>query len=64
MPQWVGADGFPLSWRHYVYGLHHLGLSHMRDQMKTAEAVRLGQATDGFESWHKSMVSYTSVPLE
>jgi hypothetical protein len=26
--------------------------------------VRLGQATDGFESWHKSMVSYTSVPLE
>lgn len=57
--------GDPLSWRHYIYGLQHLGLEHMRDQMKIAEAVRLGRSDqESFEPWHKAMTSYTAVPRE
>lgn len=30
----------PLSWKHYVYGLQHLGRTHLRDQLSAAQAAR------------------------
>jgi hypothetical protein len=66
IPQWVGPDGFPLSWRHYVHGLRHLALAHIREQVKTAEAVRFGAQADqeSYQGWHRDMTRFTSVPRE
>lgn len=52
----MGSDGFPLSWRHYVYGLRYLGRAHVRHQLTTAEAVRLGGAArDDYTAWRGDM---------
>jgi hypothetical protein len=64
MPILFGADGWPRSYRHYLYGLRYLGLAHMRDQMKLAEAMR--HAWDGdkenYTRWLDELKLYTLVP--
>lgn len=32
-------DGVPLSWRHFVYGLAHLGRAHARESLRMAGTV-------------------------
>lgn len=48
-PAWVGSDGFPLSWGHFVTG--NRALSHIdgRDFIASARAARMAQIADGKE---------------
>lgn len=51
-PAWIGADGWPISYRRYLYGTRHLGRLSARTDLKTATAVRLGHnATE--DTWKK-----------
>lgn len=40
-PAWVNADGWPISYRHYLYGTRHLGRLGARTDLKHATAVRM-----------------------
>jgi hypothetical protein len=52
MPALVGPDGYPMSWRHYVYGMAYLGRARLRLQLDTADAVRAaGAVEDDWKSW-------------
>ena len=42
-----GTVGDPLSWRHYEYGLRYLGRTHLRDQLRMAQAFRIAAASVG-----------------
>lgn len=44
LPRWVGADGYPLSWRHYVLGTRHLTKGRAREQIRTYDAMLMAQA--------------------
>ena len=50
-PAWVGPDGYPMSWRHYVYGMRHLSRVAARVDLRTATATRMAQ-TDK-EPWQE-----------
>lgn len=64
MPAWCGRDGFPLSWRHYCYGLRYLGRSHIREQLARAGAARMAAAeTDDYKAWyHELEMMLTLIP--
>lgn len=43
VPAWVGPDGLPLSWHHYVYASRYLSRARAREKMGTAVASRVAQ---------------------
>lgn len=47
------AYGVPRYWRHYVYGLAWLGREHLREQLQTAQALRLANTRDEFVDWQR-----------
>ena len=48
-PAWVGPDGFPLSWQHYIYGLRHIARESLRQQLWTSQSIRLSRQDN--EHW-------------
>lgn len=51
-PRWVGADGFPLTWAHFQYGVRHLGRARARADLRMAVAARAAGSTDkGWKEW-------------
>ena len=42
-PAWVGADGFPRSWAHYLYGLRHMSRAVAREDLRHSAAARASQ---------------------
>lgn len=52
LPAWVGEDGYPRSWRHYVYGMSYLARSRIRTLLDMAEATRAaGAVEDDWKQW-------------
>lgn len=51
-PGWLGPDGMPRSWAHYVYGSRHLARGHARFQVLTAIPHRVAGAVQrDWELW-------------
>ena len=51
-PAWIGADGWPLSYAHYLYGTRHLGRLAAREDLRQATATRMaGADKDGWKPW-------------
>lgn len=64
-PAWVGPDGFPLSYRHFRYGMSYLGRQYLRDQLANAESTRVGGATeDSFLDFQREVRFTTEVPRD
>lgn len=62
-PSWVGADGFPLSWRHYVYGMAFISREYLRRQLEQAQAARMASAEkEDYQSWQRDVETVTGVP--
>lgn len=62
-PAWCGADGLPLSWRHYVHGLAWIARQFQRDQLAHAEAIRMaGTTKDDYEAWSNDVNRMIRVP--
>jgi hypothetical protein len=62
-PAWVNAEGFPLSWQHYIYGLRHIAREAMRQQLWMAQSVRMADVVkDDWESWSRDVIRLTEVP--
>lgn len=62
-PAWVGKDGMPLSWQHYIYGLRHIAREQMRQQLWWAQATRMSRVLkDDWESWQRDVTTLTEVP--
>lgn len=56
LPAWTGPDGFPLSWRHYVYGSAYIGRADAREDVRAASAHRVSQADQkGYRAWLREM---------
>lgn len=65
LPAWCGADGLPLSYRHFVYGLAYLGRHTLRDQLAHAQATRLAQLPkDDFNEYVSDVNRLTEVPRQ
>jgi spore cortex formation protein SpoVR/YcgB (stage V sporulation) len=63
LPKWVGPDGFPLSWRHWIYGVAWLGREHSRAIAAEAQAFRIGQANqDDYDAFTRDVEMTTGVP--
>ena len=63
-PAWVGADGFPLSWQHYLFGLKHIAREGMRHQLWLAQATRMADVVqDDWVAWQRDIEYMTEVPL-
>jgi len=63
LPAWCGADGLPLSYRHWVYGLAYLGRAALRDELAAARAARMAQQSkDDFGEWVRDVQRLTEVP--
>lgn len=43
-PAWVGADGLPVSWAMYQYGIRHIDRAVARDTLRIASATRVAQS--------------------
>lgn len=54
-PTWVGTDGLPLSYRHYVYGSAHLGRADVWRMLRDAQAFHSAASSD-YENWRKDML--------
>lgn len=55
-PSWCGGDGLPLSYRHYRYGMTHLGRDDARATLRLAIAGRMSQAgKDDFAAWRRHL---------
>ena len=62
-PAWVNAEGWPLSWQHYQYGLRHIAREATRRQLETAQAMRMaGVVKDDWLAWQRDMTRTTEVP--
>lgn len=62
-PAWVGEDGFPLTWQHYVYGLRHIAREDLRRQVYMAQAQRMSRAErESYDEWQRDMNRLTEVP--
>lgn len=48
-------QGYPLSWRHYVYGLAYLRRERLREMLRLSEAVRAAGAVKGYEEWQADL---------
>lgn len=38
-PGWTGPDGYPLSWRHYLYGLSYISRERARHKLAAADVL-------------------------
>lgn len=45
-PAWVGADGYPLTWGHYVQGMAEIARTDARRALMIANAVRAANADE------------------
>lgn len=65
LPAWCGPDGLPLSWRHFVYGLQFIGRQWVREEVRAAQASRMGAqvADEGFRSWRADQLRFTEGAL-
>jgi hypothetical protein len=68
LPAWCHREGseagLPLTWRHFVYGMRHLGRAHTRTLLDRAQAARIGQnAGAGFVEWQRD-AQQTVTPRE
>ena len=62
-PLWVGADGFPLSWQHYQYGLAFHARDSLRYQLYLAQAARFSrQDSTDFNAYQSDVQRITEVP--
>jgi hypothetical protein len=60
LPRWCGADGLPLSWRHFHYGLSYLGRAYLREQAQVAGAVRMARGDEErFRDWAADVALFT-----
>lgn len=57
-PGLLNAEGLPVSWAMYVYGMRHLGRAVARDTLRYAQAMRVGQADK--EAWKEFSISMRS----
>jgi len=63
LPAWTGPDGFPLSWRHFVYGMAYLGRADLRAGLAAAQAHRAaGYSADDFDAHQRDVLRLTEVP--
>lgn len=46
-PAWVGGDGYPLSWGHFVIGVRQMREEDARGMLQTARGTRLGNTPKG-----------------
>lgn len=54
-PAWVRSDGNPLSWRHFTYGMQHLGRSHARASLRLSAATGISHAKrEDAEEWYRA----------
>lgn len=44
LPAWVGKDGYPLSWKHFQYGLSFIRRSRARNELSLHSAFANAQA--------------------
>jgi len=58
-PAWVGADGYPLSWRHYIYGMAALERENAAQKLRTADAVSAHKAKD--RDWKKWVREHSAI---
>jgi hypothetical protein len=57
-PAWVGPDGMPLSWRHYVHGMQQIERSRSGEKLRIADAVSAHkQKQDDFKRWWREHVA-------
>ncbi len=62
-PAWVGADGFPLTWQHFLYGIRHIARESLRSQLHSAQAVRMaGLEKEDWDVWQRDAGRLTEVP--
>jgi hypothetical protein len=53
LPAWIGSDGYPISWGHFVIGLEQIAREEGATLLRDARAGRLAQATK--EDYAKSV---------
>jgi hypothetical protein len=54
LPAWMGADGYPISWRHYIYGMAAIERENAADKLRMADAVAVHKSKEqGFKRWIK-----------
>lgn len=60
---WCTSDGFPRSWRHYLYGMAFIARENLRNQLHAAQATRMASVVkDDFETWQRDVQRVTEVP--
>lgn len=57
LPEWVDDDGFPRSWRHYVYGMSYLERANARWMIDLAAATRAGALgkEKAYQAWRRDL---------
>ena len=57
-PAWVRADGFPLSWRHYVYGMRKMSAADLRDSLARVSDVRVAHhaGDKDYREWRRQLM--------
>jgi hypothetical protein len=51
-PAWVGPDGDPISWRHYIYGTAAIQRAKASEKMRMADAVAVHKSKEQtFKKW-------------
>lgn len=64
-PAWTGADGWPRSWRHYLYGMAYLGRAALREHLARTESARMANASaDDFRALQRDVSRMTEVPRD
>lgn len=62
-PAWVGQDGFPLTWQHYIYGLRHIARENIRRQLWLSQAARMSRIDKSeWDVWQRDVSLLTEVP--
>lgn len=60
---WCTPDGFPRSWRHYIYGMAFIAREKLRSQLHLAQAQRMsGVVQDDWNVWQRDVQRVTEVP--
>jgi hypothetical protein len=58
----VGADGYPISWRHYVYGMAAIERGRAAEKLRMADAVSAHKAKEQhrkrWQDEHQAMAGY------
>jgi hypothetical protein len=58
-PAWTGADGYPLTWRHYVYGMAAIERENAAAKMRMADAVAAHKA--GQRDWKRWVREHSAI---